>query len=69
MEVVRGYHVYKDVWELYLGGDFTTKHQRNNPHDKYAALVFFCTNTCKIVSNARHLTLLRLLARGKVAIV
>ena len=37
--VVRGYHVYKDVWDPYLGDGFTTKHERNNPHDKYAVAV------------------------------
>ena len=33
--VVRGYHVYKDAWDPYLGDGFTTKHERNNPHNKY----------------------------------
>ncbi len=37
--VVRGYHVYKDIWDPYLGDDFTTKYQKNNPHDKYAIAV------------------------------
>ena len=36
---VRGYHVCKDVWDPYLGDGFTTKHKRNNPHDKYAVAV------------------------------
>ena len=31
--IVHGYHVDKDVWEPQLGGDFTTKHKQNNPHD------------------------------------
>ncbi len=39
MCVVRGYHVYKDVWDPYLEDDFTTKHQRHNPHDKYAVAI------------------------------
>ena len=37
--VVHGYHIYKDMWDPYLGDDFTTKHERNNPHDKYAVVV------------------------------
>ncbi len=28
--VVRGYHVYKAMWDPYLGDDFSTMHQRNN---------------------------------------
>jgi len=28
MCVVRGYHVYKDVWDPYPEDDFVTKHQR-----------------------------------------
>ena len=34
--VVRGHHAYKDVWDPFLEDDFKTKHQRCNPHDKYA---------------------------------
>ena len=34
-----GYHVYKDVWEPYIHDDLITKHQRHNPHDKYAVAV------------------------------
>ena len=37
--VIRGYHVYKDVWDPYLGDGFTTKHDRNNPHDMYTVVV------------------------------
>ena len=37
--VVRGYHAYKDVWDPFLEDDFKTKHQRRNPHDKYAVAV------------------------------
>ena len=29
----RGYHVYKDVWDPYLGSSFTTKDELNNQHD------------------------------------
>ena len=42
--VVRGYHVYKDVWDPYLGDGFTTKHERNNPHDKYAVAVLLAAS-------------------------
>ena len=37
--VVLGYYVYKDMWDPYLGSGFTAKHDRNNPHDKYAVAV------------------------------
>ena len=37
--VICGYHVYKDVWDSYLGDCFTTKYERNNPHNKYAVAV------------------------------
>lgn len=37
--VVRGYHAYMNVWDPYLGDTFTTKHERGNPHDKYAVAV------------------------------
>ena len=37
--VVRGYHVYSDMWNLYLEDEFMTKHQRCNPHDKYAIAI------------------------------
>ena len=64
--VVRGYHVYKDVWVPYLEDDFTTEHQRCNPHDKY---VFFHTYALKEVCKSRHLDRCALeleLARVKV---
>ena len=38
MCIVYGYHVYKELWEPFLNDEFTTKHQRNNPHD-YAVAV------------------------------
>ena len=37
--VIRGYHVYKDVWDPYPGDSFTTKHEQNNQHDKYTVAV------------------------------
>lgn len=37
--VAHGYHIYKGVWQPYLWDEFTTKHQKNNPHDKYAIAV------------------------------
>jgi len=37
--VVRGYHVYSDMWNLYLEDEFMTKHQRCNLHDKYAIAI------------------------------
>ena len=37
--VVRDYHAYKDVWDPFLEDEFTTRHQRHNPHDKYMIAV------------------------------
>ena len=37
--VVRGYHIYKDMGDPYLDDGFTTKHERNNSHDKYTMAV------------------------------
>ena len=37
--VVRGYHKYKTVWDSYEGNSFTTKHEHNNRHNKYATAV------------------------------
>ena len=37
--VIRGYYVYKDVWDPNLGDGFTTKHKQNNSHDKYTVAV------------------------------
>ena len=34
----RGYHVFKDVWDPYLGNSFTTKHERNNQYDNNVTL-------------------------------
>ena len=39
MCVVCCYHVYKELWEPLLNDELTTKHQRNNLHDKYAVAV------------------------------
>ena len=37
---VSGYHVYKDVHVgSLLGYGFTTKQERNNPHDKHTVIV------------------------------
>ena len=36
---VRGYHVYRSVWDPFLDDTFTTKHDRANSHDKYAIAV------------------------------
>ena len=37
--VVRGYDVYKWIWEPCIVDCFTTKHEKNNAHDKYAIAV------------------------------
>ena len=33
-----GYHVYRDMWDPYVGNSFTTKHERNNQHDNNITL-------------------------------
>ena len=47
--VVRGYHIYKDVWDPYLEDEFTTKHQRFNHHDQYAIAVVLVDMKDKMV--------------------
>ena len=37
--MVRGYHVYKDVWDPFVNDTLVTKHERDNTHDKYAVAV------------------------------
>ena len=36
---VRGYHVYKDVWETLIGKKLVAKREFNNPIDKHAVKV------------------------------
>ena len=36
---VRGYHVYKEIWDPFIDDTFTTKHERGNAHDRYAMAV------------------------------
>ena len=36
---VRGYYVYKDVWDPFVDDTFITKHERGNSHNKYAIAV------------------------------
>ena len=31
-------HVYKDVWDPYLGDGFTRNHKQSNLHEKYAVV-------------------------------
>ena len=37
--VVRGYHIYKDIWSAAVGSTLSCRHERFNPHDSYAAAV------------------------------
>ena len=37
--MVRGYHVYKDVWSAAVGQRLPCKQERGNPHDPYAIAV------------------------------
>lgn len=34
--VVRGHHIYKSVWTLVIGEDFTVEQECGNKHDRYA---------------------------------
>ena len=36
---VRGYHVYGDTWNPYVGEQLTTERETGNPEDKYAVAV------------------------------
>ena len=36
---VRGYHVYKEIWDPFIDDTFSTKHERGNSHDRYAMAV------------------------------
>ena len=36
---VRGYHVYRSVWDPFLDDTFTTMHKKANSHEKYAIAV------------------------------
>ena len=35
---VKGYHVYKGVWDPFVEDTFITKHEQGNAHDKYYAV-------------------------------
>ena len=37
--VVRGYHLYKDVWSAAVGQRLPCQQERGNPHDPYAVAV------------------------------
>ena len=37
--VTGGHHVYASLWEPYPDDEFSTKHEKSNPHDKYAITV------------------------------
>ena len=34
--VVRGYHIYKDIWSAAVGSTLSCRQERFNPHDSYA---------------------------------
>ena len=36
---VRGYHVYKDLWEAVVGEELECQRERSNPSDAYAVVV------------------------------
>ena len=37
---VRGYHVYRTVWNPTIGEGFVVLHQRGNDHDRHAMGVY-----------------------------
>ena len=37
--VIRGFHVYKDIWDPELGEELHTQQEHGNPEDAYAAAV------------------------------
>ena len=37
--MIRGNHVYKDIWDSHLGEELTCRRERNNIHDPYAVAV------------------------------
>ena len=41
--VVRGHHVYKDVWTPYTGEELTIAAEESNSHDQYAMAILKAT--------------------------
>ena len=37
--IVRGYHIYKDIWSAAVGSTLSCWQERFNPHDSYAVAV------------------------------
>ena len=37
--IVRSYHVYKHVWDLYLDDNFMMEHQRRIPYNKHTIAI------------------------------
>lgn len=37
--VIRGYHIYKDIWEPFLGKTLSHKQEFGNIHDPYSVSV------------------------------
>jgi len=61
---VRGYHVYKDVWEAALGQLLPCQRQPGNTHDPYAVAVVETGVATQIVGHGMyHVLYLRLSAR------
>ena len=57
---VRGYHVYRDVWEPSIGERLVAKQEFNNPMDKFAVKV---TKSNEMVGHLPR-KFFRVLARG-----
>ena len=46
--VVRGYHIYKDNWEPYIGEALDCAKATTNPHDLFSVAVFHSSSQQKV---------------------
>ena len=49
--VVRGYHVYKDIWLPETGESFLCRQESDNEHDRYAVAVYANENNSETVGH------------------
>ena len=59
--VIRGHHVYKDIWTPYVGEELSLSPEDDNDHDRYAVAVVKGRN---IVGHIPHIVLLQLSTRS-----
>ena len=49
--MVRSYHVYKHMWDLYLDDNFMMEHQRRIPYNKHTIhIAILCTCADELTS-------------------